>query len=155
MHILLFFDDDGLVLYFKAYLSDIEYKNDSEDKSVTVEKIVDGVLLFCKLNGTSFVKLNKAIVSAWLAGVSDYRMLFLHFILCCYKNLQIKWVKKSRFPCFFQKSIYSDTVASAFVMLMASTGDSFGQADVNCSKFQKLSFSPEISVPIFQLGIQM
>lgn len=63
MHILLFFDDDGLVLYFKVYLSDIEYKNDSEDKSVTVEKIVDGVLLFCKLNGTSFVKLNKAIAA--------------------------------------------------------------------------------------------
>ncbi len=40
------FDADGLALYFKAYLSDVEYENDSnddEDKPATVEKLVDGV----------------------------------------------------------------------------------------------------------------
>ena len=40
------FDADGLALYFKAYLNDIEYEDDNaddEDKPATVEKIVDGV----------------------------------------------------------------------------------------------------------------
>lgn len=43
------FDADGLALYFKVYLSDIEYENDNADdednadKPATVEKIVDGV----------------------------------------------------------------------------------------------------------------
>ncbi len=43
------FDADGLSLYFKAYLSDIEYEDecadeeDNKDKPVTVEKMVDGV----------------------------------------------------------------------------------------------------------------
>ena len=40
------FDADGLALYFKAYLSDVEYEddsNDDEDKPSTVEKLVDGV----------------------------------------------------------------------------------------------------------------
>lgn len=36
------YDGDGLALYFKAYLSDVEYE-DSEDKPVTVEKMVAGV----------------------------------------------------------------------------------------------------------------
>lgn len=41
------FDADGLALYFKAYLSDVEYEddsNDDENKPATVEKLVDGVL---------------------------------------------------------------------------------------------------------------
>lgn len=43
------FDADGLALYFKVYLSDIEYEEDNSDdeetadKPATVEKIVDGV----------------------------------------------------------------------------------------------------------------
>ena len=43
------FDADGLALYFKAYLSDVEYEDesadeeDNKDKPVIVEKIVDGV----------------------------------------------------------------------------------------------------------------
>ena len=40
------FDGDGLALYFKAYLSDVQYEDDStddEDKPATVEKLVDGV----------------------------------------------------------------------------------------------------------------
>lgn len=43
------FDGDGLALYFKVYLSDIEYEDDNADeeektdKPATVEKIVDGV----------------------------------------------------------------------------------------------------------------
>ncbi len=40
------FDAAGLALYFKAYLSDVEYEddsNDDEDKPATVEKLVDGV----------------------------------------------------------------------------------------------------------------
>lgn len=43
------FDADGLALYFKAYLSDVEYEDESTDeddkseKTITVEKIVDGV----------------------------------------------------------------------------------------------------------------
>lgn len=42
------FDADGLALYFKAYLSDVEYEDEGTDeddsaKPVTVEKIVDGV----------------------------------------------------------------------------------------------------------------
>lgn len=40
------FDGDGLALYFKAYLCDVEYEEDntdSEDKPATVEKVVDGV----------------------------------------------------------------------------------------------------------------
>lgn len=43
------FDGDGLALYFKAYLSDIEYEEnntddeENDDKPATVEKLVDGV----------------------------------------------------------------------------------------------------------------
>ena len=43
------FDADGLALYFKVYLSDIEYEDnnvddeDNTDKPATVEKLVDGV----------------------------------------------------------------------------------------------------------------
>ena len=43
------FDGDGLALYFKVYLSDIEYEDDNvddeenTDKPATVEKLVDGV----------------------------------------------------------------------------------------------------------------
>lgn len=43
------FDGDGLALYFKVYLSDIEYEDDNDedaentDKPATVEKLVDGV----------------------------------------------------------------------------------------------------------------
>lgn len=43
------FDGDGLALYFKVHLSDIEYEDDNSDneenadKPATVEKIVDGV----------------------------------------------------------------------------------------------------------------
>lgn len=40
------FDADGLALYFKAYLSDVQYEDDyadSEKKPATVEKIVGGV----------------------------------------------------------------------------------------------------------------
>lgn len=43
------FDADGLALYFKVYLSDIEYEDDNSDdeenadKPATVEKLVDGV----------------------------------------------------------------------------------------------------------------
>lgn len=43
------FDGDGLALYFKTYLSDIEYEEDNADdeentdKPATVEKMVDGV----------------------------------------------------------------------------------------------------------------
>ena len=40
------FDAEGLALYFKAYLSDVQYEDDStddEDKPATVEKLVDGV----------------------------------------------------------------------------------------------------------------
>lgn len=43
------FDGDGLALYFKVYLSDIEYEDDNAededktDKPATVEKLVDGV----------------------------------------------------------------------------------------------------------------
>ena len=43
------FDGDGLALYFKVYLSDIEYEDDNADeeentdKPATAEKIVDGV----------------------------------------------------------------------------------------------------------------
>lgn len=38
------YDADGLALYFKAYLSDVEYITDGEDSNIeTVEKLVDGV----------------------------------------------------------------------------------------------------------------
>lgn len=39
------FDGDGLALYFKYYLSDVEYDDDTdaEDKPSTVTKVVDGV----------------------------------------------------------------------------------------------------------------
>ena len=40
------FNADGLALYFKAYLSDVQYEDDnadSENKPATVEKLVDGV----------------------------------------------------------------------------------------------------------------
>ena len=42
------FDADGLALYFKAYLSDVEYEDEGADeddsaKPITVEKMVDGV----------------------------------------------------------------------------------------------------------------
>ena len=42
------FDADGLALYFKAYLSDVEYEDECADeddsaKPITVEKMVDGV----------------------------------------------------------------------------------------------------------------
>ena len=41
------FDGDGLALYFKAHLSDVEYEDESTEsdkkKPETVEKTVDGV----------------------------------------------------------------------------------------------------------------